>query len=213
MRGVAAAVAAVPAAAVITIGVVVLVGGLVVVTAITGPARGSTAGEITPVPTPTPTPYMPPTMPTLAPIPPRPRGVATPDSDNNDPCRTLRVACFSLGARPEYYADAVSYHIGMAQLKGLPSTLTYAGGGATARARRDIACSSDRMTLIGLPFLDYQCDEYPFATTYEGGANTSIAAVPESDNGAQGVILNRFYRTNFKFRGGPDAKFLVIVVP
>ena len=51
-----AAVAAVPAAVVITIGVVVLVGGLVVVTAITAPATGSTAGEITPIPNPVPNP-------------------------------------------------------------------------------------------------------------------------------------------------------------
>jgi len=61
-----AAVAAVPAAVVITIGVVVLASGLVVVTAITAPATGSTAGEITPVPNPVPNP---PTTPTPTPTP------------------------------------------------------------------------------------------------------------------------------------------------
>ena len=56
LEAVGAVCAAFVAAVVITIGVVVLASGLVVVTAITAPATGSTAGEITPVPNPVPNP-------------------------------------------------------------------------------------------------------------------------------------------------------------
>ena len=63
-----------------------------------------------------------------------------------------------------------------------------------------------------------QCDEYPFATTWEGGAGASIAAVSKVDNRNQGIILNAFYEQTFHFIPSPSPnspafRFLVLVVP
>ena len=40
------------------------------------------------------------------------------------------------------------------------------------------------------------CDEYPFASTYEGGTGAVIAAVPIKENSSQGGQLSAFYRRN-----------------
>lgn len=58
------------------------------------------------------------------------------------------------------------------------------------------------------------CDEYPFASTVEGG--TSLPPidryrgwVPAHENQSQGVILSRFYRVNRILRGSPGDAFYV----
>ncbi|MFD9791434.1 NucA/NucB deoxyribonuclease domain-containing protein [Streptomyces sp. NPDC059070] len=38
-----------------------------------------------------------------------------------------------------------------------------------------------------------QCDEFPFGSTYEGGAGASIDSIPEADNRAGGAIIGNFY--------------------
>lgn len=38
-----------------------------------------------------------------------------------------------------------------------------------------------------------QCDEYPFGSTYQGGAGASIDSIPELDNKAGGGIISNFY--------------------
>ena len=40
------------------------------------------------------------------------------------------------------------------------------------------------------------CDEYPFASTYEGGKGATIAEVPLKENQSQGGQLNAFYKKN-----------------
>ncbi len=39
-------------------------------------------------------------------------------------------------------------------------------------------------------------DEYPFATTYEGGSGAVVMAVPQLEQSSQGGILSSFYQTN-----------------
>ena len=46
------------------------------------------------------------------------------------------------------------------------------------------------------------CDEYPFASTYEGGTGAVIAAVPIKENSSQGGQLSAFYRKNDIQDGG-----------
>ena len=37
-------------------------------------------------------------------------------------------------------------------------------------------------------------DEYPFASTYEGGKGAFVADVPQSEQNIQGGVLAQFYR-------------------
>ncbi|MCW8382415.1 NucA/NucB deoxyribonuclease domain-containing protein [Streptomyces justiciae] len=68
-----------------------------------------------------------------------------------------------------------------------------------------------------------QCDEYPFASTYQGAVwskydplaepnNFSVMPVPEGENGAAGILLGQFYDKN-RLLDGPDDGFLVQIVP
>jgi Deoxyribonuclease NucA/NucB len=54
------------------------------------------------------------------------------------------------------------------------------------------------------------CDEYPFASTLEGGAGASIAPVPVSEQNSQGGTLSSFYQQNNVPIGG---KFFVATGP
>lgn len=67
-----------------------------------------------------------------------------------------------------------------------------------------------------------ECDEYPFATTYEGAAehdfdedakkfNFSVRPIPKDDNGAGGNILTSFYAKN-RIVDGMDDGFIVKIV-
>ncbi|MDO0916831.1 hypothetical protein QQM39_40295 [Streptomyces sp. DT2A-34] len=67
-----------------------------------------------------------------------------------------------------------------------------------------------------------ECDEYPFATTYEGAAehdydpdakkfNFSVKPIPKDDNGAGGNILLSFYAKN-RIIDGMDDGFIVKIV-
>lgn len=42
---------------------------------------------------------------------------------------------------------------------------------------------------------EWQCDEYPFASTQEGGALARMKWVPRAENGNQGILLREFYVT------------------
>jgi hypothetical protein len=45
----------------------------------------------------------------------------------------------------------------------------------------------------GIPYI-LSRDEYPFASTYEGGVNAWIGHIPGQQNSAQGGMLSWFYR-------------------
>ncbi|BCM71202.1 hypothetical protein EASAB2608_06536 [Streptomyces sp. EAS-AB2608] len=66
-----------------------------------------------------------------------------------------------------------------------------------------------------------ECDEYPFATTYEGAAgsdydsrqdpkNFSVMPVAKTENGAAGTLLGQYYKLN-RVVDGPDDGFMVKV--
>jgi Deoxyribonuclease NucA/NucB len=60
----------------------------------------------------------------------------------------------------------------------------------------------------------YQCDEYPFASSFEGGAamsppNRISAWVPATENNTQGQKLRNFYRTNRLIQGSPGDAYYV----
>ena len=53
-------------------------------------------------------------------------------------------------------------------------------------------------------------DEYPFASTLEGGESAWVGSVPKAENDLQGTYLNVFY--SLRLRRQPNAKFYVLVV-
>lgn len=55
-----------------------------------------------------------------------------------------------------------------------------------------------------------QWDEYPFASTYEGGYGAYMMAVPQKENQYQGQILSKFYRDSGIRDGG---RFNVRFIP
>jgi len=99
-----------------------------------------------------------------------------------------------------------------------------------AKRNRRIACSEARQKTIGLPSSGLECDEYPFASTLQGGYDTTIAPVPAWENSGTGAriggitrpsqktILSSFYLRNFgrgsfaNIAGDPAYEFNVLVV-
>ena len=53
-------------------------------------------------------------------------------------------------------------------------------------------------------------DEYPFASTFEGGADADVQAAPVSEQSRQAVKHRTFYRDNRMRMGDP---FFVRVIP
>jgi Deoxyribonuclease NucA/NucB len=84
---------------------------------------------------------------------------------------------------------------------GHPRVLTRASG-ARQRANRQAACGHWR------PGSRLSCDEYPFASTLQGGRGASIAGVPKVEQRRQGGALRAFYA---KQRVRVGDQFLVVV--
>ncbi|WP_439145900.1 NucA/NucB deoxyribonuclease domain-containing protein [Streptomyces coacervatus] len=68
-----------------------------------------------------------------------------------------------------------------------------------------------------------KCDEYPFASTYEGSVqsiyepskpknNFSALAINGTENGAGGTQLAKYYANN-RIIDGPSDEFYVVIVP
>ncbi|MFW0790007.1 NucA/NucB deoxyribonuclease domain-containing protein [Gordonia sp. CPCC 205333] len=85
--------------------------------------------------------------------------------------------------------------------KGYPSTLNRVDGGLKDDNRK-VACSDARKAALGpkpdfshTPWKDTSasCDEYPFASSRQGGSATVIAWVPSGENSSQGGTLGGFY--------------------
>jgi hypothetical protein len=94
---------------------------------------------------------------------------------------------------------AIAAHIRAAQATGKPAILHRVL--PTPRNRRPGACRGWRGP--------GSCDEYPFASTYEGGpGKASIAGVPLREQRIQGGDLNGFYR---RYRIGNGDAFVVVV--
>jgi hypothetical protein len=90
---------------------------------------------------------------------------------------------------------------------GKPFILTYNGGGAAKRSNRYQACK-------GLEGLKNDAlnslDEYPFASTTQGGAGASVWPVPSDEQDEQGTDFWRFLSQNHITTG---QSFIVEVEP
>jgi|GEM_PF-1865551 len=78
-----------------------------------------------------------------------------------------------------------------------------------ARKNRVASCQKDREKKLGEKPDGWSCDEYPFATTEEGGKDARVQWVPESENNKQGGRVSNFYRENQVLKGD---KFIVEAV-
>lgn len=94
----------------------------------------------------------------------------------------------------------IADNVRTAQANGKPNILTRTTDQARIDANRAAACNG--YCGAGSP------DEYPFASTYEGGAGAQVRGVPISEQRIQGGTLSRFYLNNHIGDGG---KFKVIV--
>jgi hypothetical protein len=110
------------------------------------------------------------------------------------------------GALPELKISRSKYpqladNIENAQKAGHPNVLTHGGN---ARANRKAATS-------GVPQIKNTTrDEYPFASSKEGGAGSWVGHVPGSQNSAQGGLISNFVqKNNIK----PGDKYRVVIVP
>lgn len=79
----------------------------------------------------------------------------------------------------------IAPHIQDAQTAGQPSVLTRTTDPALMNSNRAAATGG----VVGL-------DEYPFASTYEGGAGASVRIVPAAENRLQGLRIAHFYWRN-----------------
>lgn len=86
----------------------------------------------------------------------------------------------------------VGQHIIDAQNAGYPAVLTRITNKSQIRRNRREACRN----FVPSPPLLTSCDEYPFASTQQGGAGASIRAVPLTEQAIQGGHISVFYRVN-----------------
>ena len=87
--------------------------------------------------------------------------------------------------------------------RGKSPILTYLGPrNKQTPINRRKACGKFKLTTPG-----GSCDEYPFASTVEGGQGAVVAEVPLKENLIQGGMLSVFYRYRLKKQAG--AKFVV----
>lgn len=104
-------------------------------------------------------------------------------------CNCIPTVEFSLSGN----ADAVAAHIKYAQTKKRkPKILQFDADLGRRRDRRAAVCPAG--TCTNSPAPNNSCDEYPFASTREGGAGASVRCVPSGTNSSQGGTLSQFYK-------------------
>ncbi|WP_424183866.1 NucA/NucB deoxyribonuclease domain-containing protein [Actinokineospora sp. G85] len=136
-------------------------------------------------------------------VPPSDRGrvkECTPEQLTKDKrCKDLPVMVFD-AARMPY----ISRHITMAWQAGHPALL-HRGEVGSGGTNRSLACTELRKVELK----PTSCDEYPFASTMEGGAAASTQGVPGREQKIQGGVVNGTYTKN---KMQPGAEFLVVVI-
>jgi hypothetical protein len=89
-------------------------------------------------------------------------------------------------------------------------TLVYLGIGNPLRhLNRAIVNKNHGHKRIGAP-IGYQLDEFPYASTAQGGFGAQAEMVPAAENRRQGGDLSKFYRRKLRWLPRP---FFVIPVP
>ncbi|CAB4023437.1 Hypothetical predicted protein [Paramuricea clavata] len=108
------------------------------------------------------------------------------------PCPTITFPCGRGTVMPN-----VCQNMRTAIAKGHPTRLhRITDSKAIAKNRRDSGCTRMRKTPGN------NCDEYPFASSREGGAGAEIKLVPSRENSKQGGLLGAFYRKHKIGNGG-----------
>ena len=84
---------------------------------------------------------------------------------------------------------------------GLNFPLTRTTNAATIAANRAASCGGTAadvaaLNVAGGPGTPASCDEYPFASSLQGGAGAQALIVPAFENNAQGGALAQFYLAN-----------------
>lgn len=113
--------------------------------------------------------------------------------------------------------DAVAFHIHDAQYyQGQPMLKTLDRNDRKVvddrRTAATAKCLSPRPKESGWPAIPgskrigQECDEYPYPTTLQGGANASVMLVPGGSNGAHGGALKAFYNGGYTNRWGERLK-------
>jgi hypothetical protein len=103
-----------------------------------------------------------------------------------DPCPLpsgIPTVIFDKSAFPN-----IAPHIKATQALNRPSRLTRLTNRSAIRRNRRLACGGFTGT--------QSCDEYPFASSHEGGANALTASVPLTEQHKQGGTLSSFYQRN-----------------
>jgi len=94
----------------------------------------------------------------------------------------------------------IAYNVATAQANGAPANLTRTTDAAIIGGNRGASCGPARATVAQLNrdagVVFYSCDEYPFASTNQGGINAQVMIVPLAENNSQGGQLGAFYRQN-----------------
>jgi hypothetical protein len=80
----------------------------------------------------------------------------------------------------------IAPHIANAQKSGKPKRLRRLTDRSKIRRNRREACGKFKGPDT--------CDEYPFASSYEGGAGALVTSVPRSEQNSQGGTLSSFYQ-------------------
>jgi RHS repeat-associated protein len=112
--------------------------------------------------------------------------------------RDLPVVVIRAGDHPAW-----AENIWHAQQAGHPTELSHGFGRAFAQAQRGVA-------LKGVPSIaGLTRDEYPFASSLEGGAGSWVGHIPASENSAGGGILSRVIRL---YSMKPGDRYRVVVM-
>jgi hypothetical protein len=97
----------------------------------------------------------------------------------------------------------ITYNIAVGFANSQPSLLTRTTDGLKIAANRRAACGSStaagKETTIqnkNTGEILFSCDEYPFASSMQGGAGAQAMVVPFYENSSQGGQLSAFYKTN-----------------
>jgi hypothetical protein len=98
---------------------------------------------------------------------------------------------------------SIAAHVALVQ-GGIPEILTRVDS-VTARRNRATAVGGLPPAGSGLSW-----DEYPFASTFQGGAGASVSAVPEKENWIQGGVIGASYSIQ-RINVGDD--FWAVVIP
>jgi hypothetical protein len=111
----------------------------------------------------------------------------------------------------------IAPNINWAQSNGKPNALNYITNKTTRNQNRRASCRANlaftlSITAYNVAFPNdlYSCDEYPFASSRQGGKGAHVVAVPLRENCSQGGVLSAFYRT-FGYKDGTF--FYVVTYP